>query len=167
MCVAYICSKPQAIWDLHSHHRHNLNFSQLLIYMLLGPLICTRIFVYAAPLSPTNLASPSQSSTSITLSWEQAAGDVVDRYVIDFAYLGECNDFFQVVNSRIVNGNVTEFTLQDLQEFSSYAIRVTAVNSGGSNTSEVLTVNTTAAGKQWSLVSNPSMFDTNISYTCI
>ena len=93
-----------------------------------------------------NLASPSQSPTSISLSWEQPAGDIADGFVIDYAYQGECILFAQE-NRVIVSGATTEFTLRGLQEFSSYAITVTAVNSGGTNTSDVLTVNTTAAGK--------------------
>ena len=110
-------------------------------------ILYTTFSLYAAPLAPTNLASPSQSPTSITLSWEQPAGANVDSYTITFDYQGECSDFNLATDFRFsVNGNVTEFTMRDLQEFSSYVITVTAVNSGGSNTSEVLTVNTTSAG---------------------
>ena len=98
-------------------------------------------------MSPTNLTSPSQSPTSITLSWEQPAGEIVDSYTITFNDQGECSDFNLTELRSSVDGNITEVTQLALEEFSSYDITVTAVNSGGSNTSEVLTVDTPAAGK--------------------
>ena len=50
-------------------------------------------------------------------------------------------------DSISVNATVTEFTLRGLLEFLGYDITVIAVNSGGINTSEVLTVRTIPAGK--------------------
>ena len=83
-------------------------------------------------MSATNLASPSQSPTSITLSWDQPAGDVVDRYDIVYTYQGECSDYTQPESMATVNdGTAREYTLQDLQEFSSYAIELFAVNKAG------------------------------------
>ena len=89
-------------------------------------------------MSPTNLASPSQSPTSITLSWEQPAGDVVDRYDIVYTYQGGCSDYTQPENMAIVNdGTAREYTLENLQEFSDYTICVAAVNASGASTPTV------------------------------
>ena len=100
------------------------------------------------PSSPTNLASPSQSPTSITLSWEQPAGDVVDRYDIAYTYQGGCSDYTQPENMATVNdGTAREYTLQNLQEFSDYTISVAAVNGGGSSPAATAMVATTPLGK--------------------
>ena len=85
-------------------------------------------------MSPTNLISPSQSPTSITLSWEQPARDAVDRYDIVYTYQGGCSDYTQSENMATVNdGTAREYTLQNLQEFSDYNISVTAVNELGAS----------------------------------
>ena len=76
-------------------------------------------------MAPTNLASPTQSPTSITLSWEQPAGDAVDRYDMVYTYLGGCSNYTQPENMATVNdGTAREITLQNLQEFSSYMVSV-------------------------------------------
>ena len=83
---------------------------------------------------PANLASPSQSPTSITLSWEQPAGDAVDRYDIVYTYQGGCSDYTQPENMATVNdATAREYTLQNLHEFSDYNISVTAVNGFGTS----------------------------------
>ena len=98
-------------------------------------------------MSPTNLASPSQSPTSITLSWEQQAGDAVDRYDIVYTYQGGCSDYTQPENMAIVNdGTAREYTLQNLQEFSDYIISVAAVNATGASAPVVIVTTTSASG---------------------
>ena len=100
------------------------------------------------PSSPTTLASPSQSPTSITLSWEQPAGDVVDRYDIVYTYLGGCSDYTQPENMAAVNdGAAREYTLQNLQEFSNYTLTITAVNYAGQSIQTKLTATTQLAGR--------------------
>ena len=99
------------------------------------------------PSTPTILASPSQSPTSITLSWEQPAGDAVDRYDIVYTYQGGCSDYTQTDNMATVNnGTAREYTLQNLQEISDYTISVAAVNGGGSSPAATATVATTPSG---------------------
>ena len=94
-------------------------------------------------MSPTNLASPSQSPTSITLSWEQPAGDAVDSYDIVYTYQGGCSDYTQPENMATVNdGTAGQYTLQNLQEFSGYAISVAAVNGTGVSAPAVTVVAT-------------------------
>ena len=100
------------------------------------------------PSSPTNLASPSQSPTSITLSWEQPAGDIVDRYDIVYTYLGGCSDYTQPENmTTVIDGTAREYTLQNLQEFSDYNITIAAVNYAGQSIQTKLTAPTQLAGR--------------------
>ena len=99
------------------------------------------------PRSPTNLASPSQSPTSITLSWEQPARDVVDRYDIVYTYQGGCRDYTQPENMATVNdGTAREYTLQNLQEFSDYDISIVAVNAIGASIPAVILGTTSKEG---------------------
>ena len=99
------------------------------------------------PQSPANLASPSQSPTSITLSWEQPAGDVVDRYDIVYTYQGGCSDYTQPENMATVNdGTAREYTLQNLQEFSDYDISIVAVNATGASIRAVILGTTSKEG---------------------
>ena len=101
-----------------------------------------------APSTPTNLASPSQSPTSITLSWEQPAGDVVDRYDIVYTYQGGCSDYTQPENmATVIDGTAREYTLQNLQEFSDYTISVAAVNGAGSSPAATAMTATASSGK--------------------
>ena len=102
-------------------------------------------------MSPTNLASPSQSPTSITLSWEQPAGDAVDRYDIVYTYQGGCNDYIQPENMTTVNdGSATGFMVQNLQEFSSYSISIAAVNDSGSSPAATAMATTAPSGNRHS-----------------
>ena len=106
-----------------------------------------RTFCFSAPNAPVNLASPSQSPTSITLSWEQPAGDFIDNYIIVYTYQGGCSDYTQPENMATVNdGTAREYTLQNLQELSGYVITVTAVNTGGGSMSDMITATTLANG---------------------
>ena len=99
------------------------------------------------PSSSTNLASPSQSPTSITLSWEQPAGDAVDRYDIVYTYHGGCSDYTQPENMVTVNdGTAREFTLQNLQEFSDYNISIVAINATGVSIPAVILGTTSKEG---------------------
>ena len=97
-----------------------------------------------SPSSPINLTSPSQSPTSITLSWEQPAGDAVDRYDIVYTYQGECSGYTQPENVATVN--VGTAALQNLQEFTNYTVTIAAVNDAGQSMQFNLTVPTLAAG---------------------
>ena len=104
-------------------------YTHCLVIVLSYPLAESPI-----PMSPANLTSPSQSPTSITLSWEQPAGDAVDIYDIAYTYQGGCSDYTQPENMATVNdGTARAYTLQNLQEFSSYMISVAAVNELGAS----------------------------------
>ena len=101
----------------------------------------------SAPNAPVNLASPSQSPTSIALSWEQPAGDFIANYIIVYTYQGGCSNYTQPENMAFENnGSARMYTLQNLQQFSAYAITVQANNTGGTNSSNVLTATTLLDG---------------------
>ena len=105
-------------------------------------------YTVALPNAPTNLTYSSQSPTSITLSWEQPAGDTVDRYDIVYTYQGGCSDYTQPENMTTVNdGSAREHVLQNLKEFSNYSINITAVNDAGQSMQTTLTVTTQSAGR--------------------
>ena len=96
------------------------------------------------PSSPTNLASPSQSPTSITLSWSLPSGNV-DSFEISYTYQGGCSGYTQPENMATVNdGTAREYTLQNLQEFSDYTISVVAVNATGASAPAVIVISTSA-----------------------
>ena len=116
------------------------------LYMQLG--ITNVLYTVALPNSPTNLTYSSQSPTFITLSWEQPAGDAVDRYDIVYIYQGGCSNYTQSENMATVNdGTAREYTLQNLQGFSDYSINITAVNDAGQSMQTTLTVTTQSAGR--------------------
>ena len=103
------------------------------------------------PSTPTNLTSPSQSPTSITLSWEQPAGDV-DSFEISYTYQGVCGGYTQPENMATVNnGTAREYTLPNLQEFSDYNISIVAVNATVASAPAVIVGTTSANGtlSQW------------------
>ena len=110
--------------------------------------IMNSLYTVALPKTPTNLTYSSRSPTSITLSWDQPAGVVVDRYVIVYTYQGGCSDYTQPENIATVNdGTAREYTLQNLQEFSDYSINITAVNDAGQSMQTHLKSTTQTAGR--------------------
>ena len=110
------------------------------------------VYSVSALNAPVNVASPSQSPTFITLSWEQSAGDAVDNYIIVYTYQGRCSDYTQPENMTTVNnGSARMYTLKNLQGFSDYVITVTAVNTGGGSTSDMITATTMANGMHFTL----------------
>ena len=82
------------------------------------------------PAVPTITMVVSQSPTSITLTWTQPAGDVVDSYEVSFSHQGPCSGFNHT-NTTTVNGTTRQYTLIGLQEFSNYTVTVVAVNDAG------------------------------------
>ena len=71
----------------------------------------------------------------ITFTWSQVERDRVDYYLIDLSYQDVCNNSMlpQTVNSHQVENRTIHFN--DLEEFSSYFVSVTAVNSEGNDSS--------------------------------
>ena len=90
----------------------------------------------------------SQSPTTITLTWTQPEGEIVNNYELVFSYQGLC-DRFTHTSTTTVNGTTRQYTLTGLQEFSTYTINITAVNDGGRSAVTSQSVTTIAAGMSY------------------
>ena len=102
--------------------------------------------IISAPSTPTVTMAVSQSPTSITLTWTQPEGEIVNSYEIVFSYQGRC-DRFTHSSATTVDGSTRQYTLTGLQEFSTYTINMTAVNGGGRSAVTSQSVTTIAAGR--------------------
>ena len=105
------------------------------------------------------MSVPSQTTTSLTFSWTQPLGEVVDTYMISLDYQGDCTDFNpQPLISELAGdrpGESTEVTFGNtnpLQEFSDYTFIVTAVNLLGSSTPTSTTAKTLPSGTIFTLL---------------
>ena len=91
------------------------------------------------------------TSTTIPLSWT-SAGSLVNSYEIVWTYDGECSD---VRGGRAtLTGDMTSYTIEGVEEYSTYSITVTATNNVGSAVSEEATVRTSEAGEVISQVAS-------------
>lgn len=81
---------------------------------------------------------------SITFSWSQDPYDNVSYYQIDYSYQRQCNhSSSNAINHTEVQDKTLE--LEGLEEYSTYEVRITAVNSQGNNSTN-LTVTTLSSG---------------------
>ena len=87
-------------------------------------------FPVPVPSAPTITMAVSQSPTSITLSWTQPEGDVVDNYEVSFSFQRSC-DGFNHTNTTTVGDTTRQYTLTALQQFSNYTVTMVAVNGAG------------------------------------
>ena len=90
--------------------------------------------------------SPTPQSTSITITWTQPEGDVVDSYEITYSYQGPCSNAVPPVAMSTNDGTVREYTGTGLEEFSDYLITITAVNRAGRSNAASTTTTTMSAG---------------------
>ena len=113
-------------------------------------------FIFSPVTIPSALtvSVPSQTTTSLTFSWTQPPGEVVDTYMISLDYQGECTDFNpEPLTGELTGdrpGESTEVTFgstNPLQEFSDYMFTATAVNLLGSSTTTSMTVKTLPSGE--------------------
>lgn len=81
---------------------------------------------------------------SIMVTWSQASGDRIENYTIEHSYQDICSQHSSMSN-HTKNQNAT--TLQNLEEFSKYQVRIIAVNSQGSS-SLVTNISTLSSGKE-------------------
>ncbi len=85
------------------------------------------------PSTPTSFRSSSVDSRSITLTWSQAPGEVVDTYQIIYSF--EINGCPGLGGDNImeppVNGSLREYNLTGLQEDSVHTILISARNGAG------------------------------------
>ncbi len=103
--------------------------NNLLIKTICG---CDSVVIPSSPLISTLQAT----STSITLTWTQTTGDVVDSYTISyyFTVIGCDGVSGSVGNNNImgIDGSTRMYTLSGLEEYTEFTITLTAVNGAGS-----------------------------------
>ena len=102
--------------------------------------------IISAPSTPTVTMAVSQFPTTITLTWTQPEGEIVNSYELFFSYQGPC-DRFTHTHTTTVDGITRQYTLTGLQEFSTYTINITAVNDGGRSAVTSQSVTTIAEGR--------------------
>ena len=87
------------------------------------------------PSSP-QISTPQTSSTSITITWTQTTGDVVDSYTISYSFMviGCDGVSGSTGNNNImgIDGSARMYTLSGLEEYTEFMITLTAVNGAGS-----------------------------------
>ena len=107
------------------------------------------MFIYVAPppSSPT-IVSTTPQSTSITITWTQPEGDVVNSYEITYSYQGACPDVIPF-ESGSISGSLREFTAPDLHEFSNYTITIIASNGAGNSPPVTTTAETLPDGMMY------------------
>ena len=88
----------------------------------------------------------SVTSTTIPLTWT-SAGSEVNSYEVEWRYDGECSDVMGGRANVTVHEDMTSYTIEDLEEYITYSITVTATNGVGSAVSEVATVRTSETGE--------------------
>ena len=85
----------------------------------------------------------SVNSTTIPVTWT-SSGSMVDGYVVQWTYDGDCAGVSG--GSASVGGDVTTFTIEELEEFSLYSISVNVTNTISSAVSNVVSGMTNATG---------------------
>lgn len=105
------------------------------------------------PASPNITSVQVISSTSVRVSWsQQEGGGMPENYQVLYERAtgvqqqGDCPNY---IHARTVTtgGSVLTYTLDSLEEFSTYLISVVALNSAGrSNPSDMVAVDTPEAG---------------------
>ena len=101
---------------------------------------CLQISSVPPPGQPSATVS-STTTTTISLSWSDPSGSVVDSYEVMWERDGTRS------TTTITDGS-TSYTMTGLEEDSSYTITVTATNAAGSAVSYPVTIVTANAGKQ-------------------
>ncbi|HEY7226419.1 MAG TPA: fibronectin type III domain-containing protein [Micromonosporaceae bacterium] len=89
------------------------------------------------PGPPSNLATSSRTTSSLTLSWNASSG-TVGQYLIESCLGSECTNFVQWGTSPVTGANV-----QGLTPGTTYRFRVRATNSGGNSAYSNATSGTT------------------------
>ena len=109
---------------------------------------CTFHSPVILPSFPTNLQSPSKTSTTIDLTWTQPPGEVVDSFIISYSFsIIGCDG--EDGSARVsVAGSARSFTLTGLEEDSVFTISIYARNTAGdSRPSLAIQITTDIAGR--------------------
>ncbi len=82
-----------------------------------------------APAAPV-IMTPTPQTDSISITWSQAAEDVVQDYSISHVYSGTCPNV-SVSSPVTLDSTATSYVVPDLEAFSIYTITVAAINPAG------------------------------------
>ena len=82
-----------------------------------------------APAAPV-IMTPSPQADSISITWSQAAEDVVVNYRVSYEYSGTCPNV-PASSPMTLDGTATSYVVPNLEAFSMYTITVTAINPAG------------------------------------
>ena len=110
-------------------------------------------FIVAAVPSAPTILTPTVTATSISLTWNQQGGSVVDSYEINYSYIiGECGVANPPVNFTLADGSQRSYIIVNdsdtpVEEASVYSVSLTAINSVGRSTPSNTQVTTSEAGK--------------------
>ena len=109
------------------------------------------LFLFSVEAPSVEVDMASVTFTTIPVTWS-SAGSVVNNYEIVWRHDGECSDVRE--GEAAVPGTITSYAIEDLEEYITYSITVTATNNVGSAVSEVVTVRTREAGAMISQVAS-------------
>jgi hypothetical protein len=101
--------------------------------------------IIAVPQTPENLNVLNITPQDVYIIWEQDPHDIVSNFVVAVKYIGTCN-MIRVKQSVSSVTRMHHVHINMLEEFSSYNITVTAVNSAG-NSSSYIIIQTLSRGK--------------------
>ena len=104
----------------------------------------TKFHCRSFPGPPTILKNQVLSPTSVLLSWMPSDGDSLTRYSVSYTYKGPCGEGV-VGGAGVVSTGSIQYTIQGLEEYSTYALSIRAER-GGQVTMSNTTVTTWAAG---------------------
>ena len=113
------------------------------------------VLLSAAPSDPPTPVSAT-STYSITVTATNNVGSAVSEVAtVRTSEAGEVIGCFDVRGGRAtVAGDMTSYTIESVEEYSTYSITVTATNNVGNAVSEVATVRTSEAGEVISQVAS-------------
>ena len=124
-------------------HSFKINYNDFINLVAFSGILYINMSLCAVqvPTVTTNSTTP----TTISLSWT-SAGSEVDSYEVTWERdtSGECPGVDE--GNATVSGNITSYTITQLEEDSSYTINVTATNLAGSVSSVPLIETTAKAG---------------------
>ena len=104
----------------------------------------TQYITCSHPLGPpTILKRDALTPTSVLFSWLPSDGDGRTNYSVSYVYLGPCSG---LSSAGVAYTNATQYTIQGLEEYSSYAVTIRAAR-GWQVTMDNSTVVTLATGK--------------------
>ena len=83
--------------------------------------------------------------TTISISWSVPIGSVVEQYEVEWSS-HQCSDG-PIDGSSTLIGAATNFTIEGLRAGTEYNVSVTAINSAGNFTSDVLNIHTLEMGE--------------------